>query len=217
MRHLLVALVFGAIGTTAHAATIIDFEGLNDTETVEQFYNGGLGGLGSGPGPNLGITFSSNGQALIDEDAGGTGNFGDEPSPDTVLFWLNGSGTVMDVAGGFTTTFSVFYSAEFQSGTLTIWDQVGGMAGGGVLLATLNLPTTEGPACSPAETGTFCPFVPIGIAFAGVARSVDFSGTENQIGFDNIELGQLIPVPAAVWLFGSALGLLGWMKRRQAE
>jgi len=25
---------------------------------------------------------------------------------------------------------------------------------------------------------------------------------------------QLVPVPAAVWLFGSALGLLGWVKRR---
>ncbi len=26
----------------------------------------------------------------------------------------------------------------------------------------------------------------------------------------------VVPVPAAVWLFGSALGLLGWMKRRKA-
>lgn len=26
---------------------------------------------------------------------------------------------------------------------------------------------------------------------------------------------QVVPVPAAVWLFGSALGLLGWMRRRQ--
>jgi len=25
-----------------------------------------------------------------------------------------------------------------------------------------------------------------------------------------------VPVPAAVWLFGSALGLLGWMRRRQS-
>ena len=25
-----------------------------------------------------------------------------------------------------------------------------------------------------------------------------------------------IPVPAAVWLFGSALGLLGWVRRRTA-
>jgi hypothetical protein len=23
----------------------------------------------------------------------------------------------------------------------------------------------------------------------------------------------IIPIPAAVWLFGSALGLLGWMRR----
>jgi hypothetical protein len=26
---------------------------------------------------------------------------------------------------------------------------------------------------------------------------------------------QLVPIPGAVWLFGSAIGLLGWMKRRQ--
>jgi len=34
-----------------------------------------------------------------------------------------------------------------------------------------------------------------------------------QISFDNVQL-QVVPVPAAVWLFGSALGLLGWMNRR---
>ena len=26
----------------------------------------------------------------------------------------------------------------------------------------------------------------------------------------------VVPVPASVWLFGSALGLLGWVRRRQA-
>jgi hypothetical protein len=26
--------------------------------------------------------------------------------------------------------------------------------------------------------------------------------------------GTLVPIPAAVWLFGSALGLLGWVRRR---
>jgi hypothetical protein len=29
--------------------------------------------------------------------------------------------------------------------------------------------------------------------------------------------GAVVPVPAAVWLFGSALGLLGWMRWRKAE
>ncbi|MCK6371213.1 MAG: PEP-CTERM sorting domain-containing protein, partial [Gammaproteobacteria bacterium] len=27
---------------------------------------------------------------------------------------------------------------------------------------------------------------------------------------------QVVPVPAAVWMFGSALGLLGWVRRRSA-
>lgn len=32
----------------------------------------------------------------------------------------------------------------------------------------------------------------------------------------NEAIAQLIPVPAAVWLFGSALGLLGWVRRKAA-
>jgi len=32
---------------------------------------------------------------------------------------------------------------------------------------------------------------------------------------DNVSIDtQLVPVPAAVWLFGSALGMLGWMRRK---
>jgi hypothetical protein len=32
-------------------------------------------------------------------------------------------------------------------------------------------------------------------------------------GFDTLTLNT-VPVPAAIWLFGSALGLLGWMRRK---
>jgi hypothetical protein len=43
--------------------------------------------------------------------------------------------------------------------------------------------------------------------------------TSNPPGSDIDAVGAIqtvIPVPAAVWLFGSALGLLGWVRRRQA-
>ncbi len=36
-------------------------------------------------------------------------------------------------------------------------------------------------------------------------------------GVENVRMDvQVVPVPAAVWLFGSALGLLGWMRRKVA-
>lgn len=35
-------------------------------------------------------------------------------------------------------------------------------------------------------------------------------------GSEGIYVATLIPIPAAAWMFGSALGLLGWLKRRTA-
>ena len=34
---------------------------------------------------------------------------------------------------------------------------------------------------------------------------------------DNIVVGAAVPIPAAVWLFGSALAGLGWLRRKQAS
>jgi hypothetical protein len=171
---------------------VLTFEGLLNQEEILNYYNGGLGGSGSGPGPSDGITFSPTALAIIDSDAGGTGNFGGEPSPSTIMFFLSGT-AVMNVPAGFTTGFSFFYSAINSTGSITVYDDVNAT---GNVLATLNLPLTPFNG-APDPTGQFSPLVPIGVSFNGTAKSVDFGGTVNQIGFDNVTFGSATPESGA--------------------
>lgn len=201
------ALVLLLFLAPAQAAVIVlDFEGLGNQEQILDFYNGGLGGSGSGPGPDFDLTFGSNALAIIDEDAGGTGNFGGEPSPDTIMFFLTGT-AVLNVPNGFDTGFSFFYSAINSPGSVNVYD---GLNATGNLLADLFLPLTPFNG-APDPTGQFSPFVPIGVAFAGTAMSIDFGGTVNQIGFDNITFGSATPgrVPEPGTFLVCAIGLAG--------
>jgi len=177
-----------AMPVFAQSTTTLTFEGLANFEPVNQFYNGGTGGNGSGPGTNYGISFSPSSLALIDSDAGGSGNIGGEPSPDTVLFFTS-STAIMSVPAGFTTGFSFYYSAINNPASVTVYD---GPNATGNVLATIALPTTPSNG-APDPTGSFSPFVPIGVAFSGTARSVDFGGSANQVAFDNITIGSSTP------------------------
>jgi hypothetical protein len=193
---------------------VLNFVGLNDEQAVDNYYNGGLSGDGVGPGPADGIVFTSNGLSIISSDSGGSGNFNDAPS-DTILFFLSGGAATMDVAGGFTTGFSFYYSAVNNPGTINVWS---GLDDTGTLLATLALPVT--PSGGGTCDTTFCPWFPIGVSFAGTAMSVDFGGTENQIGFDNITLGASspggsAPEPSSFAMLGLGMAGLGWLARRR--
>ena len=184
------------LGVMAQASTIaLTFEGLRNGEEVLNYYNGGFGSDGSGPGPNYGITFNSDAQAFTQDEVGGSGNESGLPSPVTSLIFLNGSAATMNVPAGFTTGFSFYYSAIADPGTINVWS---GLNDTGTLLATLTLPVTpsevgSNPQCTMADE-PFCPFFPFGVSFSGTAMSVDFGGTVNEIAFDNITLGSSVPV-----------------------
>jgi len=96
----------------------------------------------------------------------------------------------MNVPDGFDTGFSFFYSAINFPGVIRVYDDVNAT---GNLLAELDLPLTPFNG-APDPTGQYSPFFPIGVTFSGIAKSVDFGGTVNQIGFDNITLGSATPV-----------------------
>ena len=195
----------------------LTFEGLQNLEPIDNYYNGGLGGFGSGPGPNYGITFTPDSLAIISGAAGGTGNFSGSPTMPTIAFFLTGSGDTMDVPAGFDTGFSFYYSAVVYPGVVNVYD---GLNGTGNLLASLDLPITPSGGSPECTYGSYCPWVPIGVSFTGVAQSVVFAGTANYIGFDNITLGASVPTPgvpepSSTALLGGGLAVLAFRRIRK--
>lgn len=211
----------GTLGAAVPAfaqVDVLNFAGLNGQqyEAVENYYNGGTGSLGSGPGTNYGITFSSNGivcdgypDCNSDQIPGGVGA--------NALFFQSGSSAVMDVTAGFTNGFSFYYSAPIYTGVVDVWS---GLDATGTLLATINL------ALTPEKGGTcvsdYCPYQAIGVSFDGTAESVSFAGTENYIAFADITIGSPdaggapMPEPSSVMLLGVGLaGLTGYRMRRR--
>ncbi len=209
MRSLLVASAFALLAIPARAEPVLTFEGLKNQEPVADYYDGGYGGLGSGPGPNYGITFSSNALALIRQTP-----FPGDPSPPTVLLLGNfglGAGQplsmTMDVTGGFSQSL-IFYDIVIgRAATITIYS---GLDGGGTMLAQ----ETFQPG--PEAFGN-----PVTMPFSGNAESVVFTGGNLQLALDNITFGGAsVPEPAG-WL-SLALGigcscLLCSRRRRRAD
>jgi hypothetical protein len=174
----------------AHATVVLTFEGLQNQEEILNYYNAGLGSKNSGPGPNYGITFDSNGLASIENSQpGGTGNFSGEPSPHTAAFFGNATSGVMNVTSGFTDELSFYYSAV-APGSVTVWS---GSGGTGTELASLSLLATQ-TFPPPSGTTTYHTWDPESVSFSGTAESVVFSGSGNQIGFDNVTVGA-VPAP----------------------
>jgi hypothetical protein len=187
----------------ANSTVSLTFSGLLPNEQVLGYYSGGFGSLGSGPGADYGISFSPNATIF----SGAHGNV------------LTANGTlVMNVGTEFARGFRIAYAA-LTPATVNVWS---GFDGSGVLLASLILSPrgwchTLGCAWATSATG-----------FYGTAASVTFSGTTNEFGIGDIELGirhrvtvlpsgaalsrtetLATPEPSAFNLF--ALGIAAWL------
>lgn len=125
---------------------------------------------------------------------------------------------MVNVAAGFDTGFSFFYSAVAAvSGAVNVYD---GMNATGNLLASFDLPAQFTANCTGDPTGVACNWDPIGLGFTGTAYSIDFGAAVGAVGFDNITFGSVtpgardsVPLPGTLGLV--ALGLAGLILRRR--
>lgn len=176
-------LLLGTCSAANASIIVLDFEGVGNNAAIEDFYNGGTDSLGNS-GTDYGVEFGSDTLGIIDSDAGGTGNIANEPSADTVMFFLTGT-AVLNYAAGFETGFSFFYSSSTVA-DIFVYD---GLNGTGNLLATLSLSAQHTDGCVGDPAGIFCNWTTVGATFAGTALSVDFGGTANFTAYDDITFG----------------------------
>ena len=182
--------LLGAITGCAAPLGQLTFNELQVGEQALNFYNGGFGSLGTGPGPSYGVTFTPEFVTV----AGGV------IFPNPVVLQserLTGASGIMNISGGYSGLFSFYYTAD-QSASAQLFS---GLNGAGSVVGILSLSAAS--IWTPAG-GNLSPF-----------QSVVFSGTG--LAIDNVTFGGLVvpePVTTTLLFTGSAflLALAGFKR-----
>jgi len=185
-RVFVLALFYWLMSGNLAAQTkgIATFGGLKNLEFIQQYYNGGTGSLGSGPGRDFQLEFTANAQAIISAAKGGSGNFIGNPGGYPVMFFGTGTGIVMNADAGVSTALWFSYSA-LQSGTATIYD---GLNGTGNVLASVTLPPNN-VGCNSYK---MCVWTPVSFPLKTPVASIRFSGVANYLAISAIHFAQKI-------------------------
>jgi len=181
------ALFLLLLPTLSEAQTkgVVNFGSLKNLEFIDQFYNGGKGSLGSGPGPNFGLQFTANAQAIISASQGGSGNFINNPGGEPVMFFQTGNTVTITATNGVNTAVWFYYSA-LQTGSATVYS---GPNGTGNILASVTLP----PNNSGCNTYKLCVWTTVAVPLNTNAGSMSFAGVPDYLAIGPIHLGSAIP------------------------
>jgi len=170
----------------AQTKGIVTFGGMKNLEFIDQYYDGGKGSLGSGPGPNYGVEFTANAQAIVSASKGGSGNFIHNPGGYPVMLFQTGNAATMTATNGVGVALWFYYSA-LQTGKATVYD---GPNGTGTILASITLP----PNNSGCTTYKLCVWSAVGVPLsAATAGSITFAGVADYLAIGSIHLGSAIP------------------------
>lgn len=166
------SLAFLTFAAVSHADVVtLDFNALKIGEEVLDYYNAGSGNLGSGQGPNFGITFSSDFVTVAD------GVFG----PPFRAEELSTSRGILDIPAGYSGIFSFYYKNSGAFGEIIFCS---GLDAFGCTLTQLGL--------SPSST-----FVSAGLLLPVPIHSVVIFGDANKLVFDDITEGAFLPPPGS--------------------